>query len=144
MLIKDYAPVRELPVVPLRGLVVFPESRVHFEITRQSSILALKAAMREDQEIFFVMQKDILSEEPGIEQLHSLGDQIFRNGEARQRHRCHQRAKNHHNAQDSVQHIVYESVFFDDDFLAKIIQSYTPLRPIRPSHGGHVPPTEPP
>jgi len=73
MLVKDFAPVRELPVVPLRGLVVFPESRVHFEITRQSSLQALRAAMKAGQEIFLVAQKDLLAEEPDIQQLHPVG-----------------------------------------------------------------------
>ena len=73
MLVKEFAPVRELPVVPLRGLVIFPESRVHFEINRHSSILALKAAMRQSQEIFFVAQKDMLTEEPAAQQLHPIG-----------------------------------------------------------------------
>ena len=73
MLIKEYASVRELPVVPLRGVVVFPESRVHFEITRKSSIQALRAAMKTDQEIFLVTQKDVLAEDPQAEQLHPVG-----------------------------------------------------------------------
>ncbi len=73
MVIKDFSPLRDLPVVPLRGLVVFPESRVHFEISRQSSIAALKAAMRESQEIFLVAQKDLLTENPTAQQLHTTG-----------------------------------------------------------------------
>jgi len=72
-LIKDFAPVRELPIVPMRGLVIFPESRVHFELTRQSSIAALKAAMRDDQEVFLVTQKDFMAEEPELGQLHAMG-----------------------------------------------------------------------
>ena len=73
MLVKDFAPVRELPVVPLRGLVVFPESRVHFEVSRQSSLQALRAAMKSGQEIFLVAQRDMLDEAPGMEQLHGVG-----------------------------------------------------------------------
>ena len=73
MIIKDFTPLRDLPVVPMRGLVVFPESRVHFEISRGSSIAALKAAMRESQEIFLVAQKDLLTESPGVHQLHATG-----------------------------------------------------------------------
>ncbi|MCL2495739.1 MAG: endopeptidase La [Oscillospiraceae bacterium] len=73
MIVKDFAPVRELPVVPLRGLVVYPESRVHFEITRQSSLQALRAAMKTGQEIFLVAQKDLLAEEPEVHQLHQVG-----------------------------------------------------------------------
>ncbi len=73
MLITDFAPVRELPVVPLRGLVIFPEGRVHFEVTRQSSLAALKAAMKTGQEIFLVAQKDLLAEEPSIDQLQKVG-----------------------------------------------------------------------
>ncbi|MDR0532217.1 MAG: endopeptidase La [Oscillospiraceae bacterium] len=73
MLMRDFAPVRELPVVPLRGLVVFPESRVHFEINRQASVAALRMAMKTDQEIFLVTQKDIMAEEPVPQQLYSMG-----------------------------------------------------------------------
>jgi len=73
MSINDFAPARELPVVPMRGLVIFPESRVHFEITRQSSIAALKAAMRADQEVFLVAQKEFMAEEPQLHQLQQMG-----------------------------------------------------------------------
>ncbi|MDR2525577.1 MAG: endopeptidase La [Oscillospiraceae bacterium] len=73
MVIKDYTPLRDLPLVPMRGLIVFPDSRVHFEITRHSSMQALKAAMREQQEIVLVAQKDMLSESPTLEQLHGTG-----------------------------------------------------------------------
>jgi ATP-dependent Lon protease len=73
LIIKDYAPYRELPVVPLRGLVVFPESRIHFEVTRESSVAALKAAMQEQQEIFVVAQKQILADEPDQQQLYAMG-----------------------------------------------------------------------
>ena len=73
MLIKDFAQVRELPMVPMRGLVIFPESRVHFEISRQSSVAALKAAMRADQEVLLVAQKEFMTEEPDLHQLQSMG-----------------------------------------------------------------------
>ncbi|MDR1928107.1 MAG: LON peptidase substrate-binding domain-containing protein, partial [Oscillospiraceae bacterium] len=69
----ECTPSRELPIVPLRGLVVFPDSRVHFEINRSSSIAALKAAMKEEQEIFLVAQKDLLTEHPQPQQLHDMG-----------------------------------------------------------------------
>ncbi|MDR2646622.1 MAG: endopeptidase La [Oscillospiraceae bacterium] len=69
----SYEPHREMPVVPLRGLVIFPDSRVHFEVGRKSSIAAIKTAMKLDREIFVVTQKDLISENPAREQLHQVG-----------------------------------------------------------------------
>lgn len=41
-----------LPVVALRGLVVFPNNVVHFEVGRQKSIAAIEAAMHANSNIF--------------------------------------------------------------------------------------------
>ena len=48
-----------LPVVALRGLVVFPNNVVHFEVGRQKSIAAIEAAMHANSNIFLIAQKDI-------------------------------------------------------------------------------------
>ena len=48
----------DMPVVPLRGLVVFPEMVLHFDIGRKKSIAAVKDAMNMGSEIFLVCQKD--------------------------------------------------------------------------------------
>ena len=48
----------ELPVLPLRGLIVFPEMILHFDVGRKRSKAAIKAAMLNNQEIFITAQKD--------------------------------------------------------------------------------------
>jgi len=65
--------LRELPVVPLRGLVIFPDSRVHFEVARPPCVAAFRAAMAEDQEVFLVTQRDFATEEPGQDDLFEIG-----------------------------------------------------------------------
>ena len=48
-----------MPTVALRGLVVFPGMQVHFDVGREKSIDALKAALAGDRKIFLTAQKDI-------------------------------------------------------------------------------------
>ena len=52
--------IATLPMVPLRGLVVFPYTVINFEVARDASLEALKRAMETDQRIFLVAQKDLL------------------------------------------------------------------------------------
>lgn len=62
-----------LPVLPLRGLVVFPKSMIHFDVGRQKSINAINFAMKRNQLIFFATQKDAAESEPKIENLYNVG-----------------------------------------------------------------------
>lgn len=62
-----------LPILALRGLVVFPKQTVHFEVGRRQSILALEKAMEEGQIIFLVPQRDMLLEKPGLDDLCPMG-----------------------------------------------------------------------
>ncbi len=62
-----------MPVVALRGLVIFPEEKLHFEVGRKKSIAALKAAMANGREIFLVAQKSVSIEEPMPEDLFRIG-----------------------------------------------------------------------
>ena len=62
-----------IPVLPLRGLVVFPKSLIHFDVGRQKSIAAINKAMKKDQLIFLVTQKDAVENEPSITDLYSTG-----------------------------------------------------------------------
>ncbi|MBQ8469038.1 MAG: LON peptidase substrate-binding domain-containing protein, partial [Clostridia bacterium] len=48
--------VYAIPVVALRGLVVFPEMVLHFDIARQKSINAIQAAMDYGQEVLLLTQ----------------------------------------------------------------------------------------
>ena len=45
-----------LPILALRGLTVFPDQTVHFDIGRDKSIKALEMAMKGDQTLFLVPQ----------------------------------------------------------------------------------------
>ena len=62
-----------LPVLALRGLAVFPEQTVHFDIGRAKSALALEYAMKHDQTLLLVPQKNILDDDPGLSGLYPMG-----------------------------------------------------------------------
>lgn len=65
--------IRVMPTVALRGLVVFPDMFIHFDVGREKSINALKKAMDTDQEIFLVTQKDISVDDPDYGELYEIG-----------------------------------------------------------------------
>ena len=62
-----------LPVLALRGLAVFPGQSVHFDVGRIKSIQALDHAMNQDRYIFLVPQKNILTDDPDLDALYSIG-----------------------------------------------------------------------
>ena len=62
-----------LPVLALRGLVVFPEQTLHFDIGRVKSALALEEAMRHNQLLMLVPQKNIIDDDPGFVGLYPVG-----------------------------------------------------------------------
>ena len=62
-----------MPVLALRGLTIFPEQTVHFDVGRMKSVLALEAAMKKDQIIMLVPQKSILQDDPGFTDLYPIG-----------------------------------------------------------------------
>lgn len=62
-----------MPVLALRGLVIFPDQTIHFDIGRAKSALALEAAMKRDQKLLLVPQKDILDDDPGFSELYPIG-----------------------------------------------------------------------
>ena len=63
----------KMPVLALRGLAVFPDQTVHFDVGRHKSVLALEEAMKKDQHIFLVPQKNIVDNDPGVDALYSIG-----------------------------------------------------------------------
>ncbi|NLL63466.1 MAG: endopeptidase La [Ruminococcaceae bacterium] len=65
--------LKTIPVVPLRGLVVFPGMVLHFDAARTKSINAVKAAMDFGGEIFLVTQKDITTEDPRLNDMYRTG-----------------------------------------------------------------------
>ncbi len=62
-----------LPLLPLRGLTVFPFMTLYFDVGRQKSIKALEEAMINDQLIFLVAQKDASSDSPDMDDIYSIG-----------------------------------------------------------------------
>ena len=63
----------ELPIIPLRGIVVFPKMVLHFDVGRKKSIKALQKAMDDDQKVFLVCQKDASVDEPNIDDVYDVG-----------------------------------------------------------------------
>ena len=63
----------ELPIIPLRGIVVFPKMVLHFDVGRKKSIKALQKAMDDDQKVFLVCQKDASVDEPNIDDMYDVG-----------------------------------------------------------------------
>lgn len=64
---------KSIPVIPLRGIVVFPQLRFHFEVGREKSIAAVDRAMNDDQRVLLITQVDINQDEPKIEDLYNVG-----------------------------------------------------------------------
>lgn len=62
-----------MPMLALRGLVLFPNMVLHFEVGREKSMSALNQAMKNDQKIFLVAQKDVKVEDPGEKDLFRVG-----------------------------------------------------------------------
>ena len=65
--------VSVLPAIALRGLVVFPNNIVHFEVGRPKSIAAIEAAMHANSSVFLVAQKEMDVEEPTMPDLYAYG-----------------------------------------------------------------------
>ncbi|MFJ8264531.1 endopeptidase La [Peribacillus asahii] len=62
-----------VPLLPLRGLLVYPTMVLHLDVGRDKSIQALEKAMVEDHLIFLTTQQDVTLDEPGEEDLYPIG-----------------------------------------------------------------------
>lgn len=63
-----------LPLIPLRGITIFPNMIIHFDIGREKSIASLEEAMLQEGNIFLVTQKDPKVEAPAQkEDMYSIG-----------------------------------------------------------------------
>ena len=63
----------KMPILALRGMTVFPEQTVHFDVGRVKSALALDAAMKKDQILFLAPQKRIDEDDPHLTGLYPIG-----------------------------------------------------------------------
>ena len=69
----DIMRVSTMPTIALRGLTIFPNVMIHFEVARDISIKALEEAMTEGSPLFLVTQKDISVEAPVADDLYTIG-----------------------------------------------------------------------
>ncbi len=63
----------KMPILALRGLAIFPDQTMHFDVGRPKSVRALEAAMKENQTLLLIPQKDILVDDPKLVDLYSIG-----------------------------------------------------------------------
>lgn len=63
----------QLPVLPLRGVLVFPNMVLHLDVGRERSITALEKAMMNDNRILLITQKDAKTDDPVTEDLYKVG-----------------------------------------------------------------------
>ncbi|NPV29307.1 MAG: endopeptidase La [Firmicutes bacterium] len=64
---------RVLPLLPLRGILVFPYMVVHLDVGRERSVNAIDEAMLHDREIFLVTQKEAQTDEPRESDIYQVG-----------------------------------------------------------------------
>ena len=65
--------ILELPLLPLRGLNVFPGVLLTFDVERQASVAALGAAVKRGGQIFLAAQKDVAADAPGEDEIYHVG-----------------------------------------------------------------------
>ena len=65
-----------LPLMPLRGLLAYPDMLVHFDVGRDRSIAAVDKAVEGDSRLFAVAQRDPSVEFPGLDDLYTVGTVI--------------------------------------------------------------------
>lgn len=62
-----------MPLIPLRGMTILPDTVIHFDLNREKSIKALEYAMMKGGKLFLVTQKDAGVDMPGEEHLYRVG-----------------------------------------------------------------------
>lgn len=65
--------IQVMPCVAVRDIVLFPNMVMHFDVARSMSVLALKAAVRNDRMIFLTTQKDLVVDKPEFSDLYKIG-----------------------------------------------------------------------
>ena len=81
---KNITIFAQIPVITLRGVVIYPNNKMQFDIIRPQSVAALQAAMKKNQKIFFVSQKNLADEQPTNDEIYDVGvianiNQIIKN-----------------------------------------------------------------
>lgn len=66
-------PEQKMPAVALRGMTILPEMITHFDVSRSRSVKAVEKALTQEQKLFIVAQRDPETEEPGRDDVFSMG-----------------------------------------------------------------------
>ncbi len=64
---------RQIPLLPLRGLLVFPSMVLHLDVGRAKSVQALEQVMEEDHQILLATQKEISIDDPTKDDIYTVG-----------------------------------------------------------------------
>ncbi len=64
---------RALPLLPLRGILVFPNMVIHLDVGREKSVQAIEEAMLHERVIFLATQKEAQTDDPGEEDIYQIG-----------------------------------------------------------------------
>ncbi|SFR08097.1 endopeptidase La [Desulfoscipio geothermicus] len=64
---------RVLPLLPLRGILVFPFMVIHLDVGREKSVQAIEEAMIKDRVIFLATQKEAQTDDPGEDDIYNVG-----------------------------------------------------------------------
>ncbi len=73
IIVSESVPSTDLPLLPLRDVVIFPHMVIPLFVGRHKSIRALEAAMERESGIVLAAQKIAVKDEPGIEDLYNVG-----------------------------------------------------------------------
>lgn len=65
--------IKNLPLLPLRGILVFPYMVIHLDVGREKSIQAIEEAMAQDRMIFLATQKEAQTDEPTVDDIFNIG-----------------------------------------------------------------------
>ncbi|OCS88424.1 endopeptidase La [Caryophanon tenue] len=66
-----------IPLLPLRGLLVYPTMVLHIDVGRDRSVAALEHTMNEDRIIFLTTQQDMRTEQPKQQDIYEIGTMAF-------------------------------------------------------------------
>lgn len=70
---KPNSTLRQIPLLPLRGILVFPFMIIHLDVGREKSVKAIEETMLQDRIIFLATQKEAQTDEPGEEDIFEIG-----------------------------------------------------------------------
>ena len=71
--IEKSSVTKVMPLLPLRGLSIFPHMVLHFDVGREKSIMSLEQAMLNEQLIFLSSQKDSKIDNPTLDDIYRVG-----------------------------------------------------------------------